>query len=47
MEYEIRVVDAQPGQLAAMRGATSRPELLRTQRRTDIYLARIVNAFDR
>ncbi len=47
MEYEIRVLDAQPRQLAAMRGATLRTELLRMQRRTDIYLARIVNAFDR
>src|SRR5437016_2182652 len=30
MEYEIRVVDDQPRQLAAMRGATSRAELPRT-----------------
>src|SRR5207247_10971499 len=30
MEYEIRVVDGKPRQLAAMRGATSRAELPRT-----------------
>src|SRR5437773_11042744 len=30
MEYEIRVVDGKPRQLAAMRGATSRVELPRT-----------------